>query len=87
MNQGTIWDRLMEKTRGRKSRATVPLNKNNFAYLNSADFSHSIFLVSYWPTHPDSQPQIGGFFDKNFRKIFNKFKEKATTGLWRQPKA
>ncbi len=27
MNLGTIWVRLMEKTRGRKSRATVPLKE------------------------------------------------------------
>ncbi len=26
MNQGPIWGRLLKKTRGRKSRATVPLN-------------------------------------------------------------
>jgi hypothetical protein len=26
VNSGTIWVRFMEKTRGRKSRATVPLN-------------------------------------------------------------
>ncbi len=26
MNSGTIWGRLVEKTRGKKSRATVPLS-------------------------------------------------------------
>ncbi len=30
MNSGTIWGRFVEKTRGKKSRATVPLCKISF---------------------------------------------------------
>jgi hypothetical protein len=29
VNQGPIWGRLLKKTRGRQSRATVPLNQIN----------------------------------------------------------
>jgi hypothetical protein len=30
VNQGPVWGRLLKKTRGRQSRATVPLNGGSF---------------------------------------------------------
>jgi hypothetical protein len=37
VNSGTIWGRFMEKTRGQKSRATVPLNNNLSAQAGSTE--------------------------------------------------
>ncbi len=47
MNLGTIWDRFVEKTRGQKSRATVPLTidiiivKGNYKALKLCLKAHS----------------------------------------------
>jgi hypothetical protein len=41
MNQGPIWGRFMKKTRGQKSRATVPLISPRFPDLPA----HSLYLL------------------------------------------
>ncbi len=48
MNQGPIWGRFMKKTRGQKSRATVPLRENN-VYLKETEagaFRPLVFIMS-----------------------------------------
>jgi hypothetical protein len=43
VNSGTIWDRFVEKPRGQKSRATVPLN----TYCTATSEVRGFF--SFWP--------------------------------------
>ncbi len=48
MNQGPIWGRLLKKTRGRQSRATVPLTSSDAATCSSINFAtESLFTLSH----------------------------------------
>ncbi len=49
MNQGPIWGRLLKKTRGRKSRATVPLRRlqgeSTISQLNPAWVHYKVTVI------------------------------------------
>ncbi len=47
MNSGTIWGRFVEKPRGKKSRATVPLKQIKFVNLPIGSCLVSVHVQSY----------------------------------------
>ncbi len=50
MNSGTIWGQFVEKTRGKKSRATVPLNWPKLGHVTQDLISYILPFISDGPS-------------------------------------
>jgi hypothetical protein len=66
MNQRPRWVRLIEKSRGQKSRATVPLNKTNTVLQGEKTGNVPMYAKTRWKMRLKA---FGDYFSKTYRVL------------------